>query len=88
MKRHLKSDDYEDNMKQTFKVFDRDGNGFISRGELKLAMNKLDPTLTDEEIDEMLAEADTNKDGKINYEGQSLLILKYFSYNHINFIFL
>lgn len=69
MSKHLRAEDYEDNMRSAFRVFDCDGNGYITRLELKQAMNKLDPSLTEDEIDEMLAEADANKDGKINYQG-------------------
>ena len=72
MVKHLKASDYEENLKSTFRVFDKDGNGYITRAELKQAMNKIDPTITDEEIDEMLDEADTNKDGRINYEGTQI----------------
>ena len=51
-----------------FKVFDKDGNGFISAEELRHVMTDLDQTITDEEVDEMIREADIDGDGQINYE--------------------
>jgi len=51
-----------------FKVFDRDGNGFISAAELRHVMTNLGEKLTDEEVDEMIREADVDGDGQINYE--------------------
>ena len=44
-------------------VFDRDGNGFISAAELRHVMTNLGEKLTDEEVDEMIREADVDGDG-------------------------
>ena len=49
-------------------MFDRDGNGLIDRDELKLVMQELGEKLSEEDIDEMIEEADTNNDGFIDYE--------------------
>ena len=54
-----------------FLVFDKDGNGFISAAELRHVMTNLGEKLTDEEVDEMIREADIDGDGQINYEGTS-----------------
>ena len=51
------------------RVFDKDGNGFISAAELRHVMTNLGEKLTDEEVDEMIREADIDGDGQINYEG-------------------
>ena len=53
---------------EAFKVFDRDGNGFISAAELRHVMTNLGEKLTDEEADAMVREADLDGDGQINYE--------------------
>ncbi|XP_951999.1 calmodulin, putative [Theileria annulata] len=68
MARKMKECDTEEELIQAFKVFDRDGNGFISAQELRHVMTNLGERLTDEEVDEMLREADVDGDGKINYE--------------------
>merc|ERR1712066_1220795 len=44
------------------------GNGFISAAELRHVMTNLGEKLTDEEVDEMIREADVDGDGQINYE--------------------
>ena len=49
-------------------MFDKDGNGFISAAELRHVMTNLGEKLTDEEVDEMIREADIDGDGQINYE--------------------
>merc|ERR1712029_61698 len=58
----------EDEIREAFKVFDGDGNGFINRQELAVVMMNLGETLTGAEIESMIEEADIDGDGQINYE--------------------
>lgn len=44
-------------------MFDKDGNGFVSAAELKHVMTNLGEKLSDEEVDEMIREADVDGDG-------------------------
>ena len=60
------SSDYE--VREAFRVFDKDGNGFISAAELRHVMTNLGQRLSDEEVDEMIRRADTDGDGQVNYE--------------------
>jgi calmodulin len=68
MARKMKDTDSEEELKEAFRVFDKDGNGFISAAELRHIMTNLGEKLTDEEVDEMIREADIDGDGQINYE--------------------
>merc|ERR1712070_1189279 len=68
MAKKMKDTDSEEEIKEAFKVFDKDGNGFISAAELRHVMTNLGEKLTDEEVDEMIREADVDGDGQINYE--------------------
>lgn len=58
----------EDQLRQLFKIFDRDGNGYIAEAELAHSMAKLGHPLTAEELTEMIKEADTDGDGKISFQ--------------------
>ncbi len=49
-------------------MFDVNGDGWISRDELRTVMNNLGEKLTDQELDAMIKEADLNGDGRVNYE--------------------
>ncbi|KAJ1819246.1 myosin II light chain [Coemansia sp. S610] len=53
---------------QAFQVFDREGNGFISAGELRYVLTSLGEALTDAEVDELLKGFPMDKHGNINYE--------------------
>ena len=45
---------------------------YISAAELRHVMTNLGEKLTDEEVDEMIKEADLDGDGMVNYEGISM----------------
>jgi calmodulin len=70
MARKMKDTDSEEEIREAFRVFDKDGNGFISAAELRHVMTNLGEKLTDEEVDEMIREADIDGDGQVNYEGK------------------
>jgi len=67
MARKMKDTDSEEEIREAFKVFDRDNNGFISAAELRHVMTSIGEKLTDEEVDEMIREADQDGDGRIDY---------------------
>ena len=72
MSKKIKDTDTEEEIRDAFRIFDKDGNGLISANELKQLMANLGEKLTDEELDEMMREADLNGDGHIDYEGKYL----------------
>ena len=53
---------------EVFKMFDKEETGYISAGEIKYMMTNLGEKLTDQEVNEMLNCADTEKSDKISYE--------------------
>lgn len=70
---NLRSDDDEDDVTKdlvaAFRVFDRDSNGYITKDELRSAMDMIGESVTDQQLTELLTLADVDKDGRINYEG-------------------
>lgn len=67
MARKMKDTDSVEDILEAFRVFDKDGNGFISATELRYLMTNLSETLSDEEVDEMIRQADVDGDGMIDY---------------------
>ncbi|KAH7974626.1 hypothetical protein HPB49_017483 [Dermacentor silvarum] len=51
-----------------FRVFDRDGHGFVKTAELRHVVTTLGERMTDEEADELVREADASDEGHVNYE--------------------
>lgn len=48
-------------------MFDKNGDGLISSSELRHVMTSLGDKLSDDEVDDMLKEADLDGDGMVNY---------------------
>jgi len=68
MARKMQDTDTEEDIRESFRVFDKDGNGFISAAELRHVMTTLGEKLSEEEVEEMIREADVDGDGQINYD--------------------
>jgi len=58
----------EADIKEAFKIFDKEGIGIINLSELRHIMTTLGEKLSDEEADEMMADADKDKNGEIDFE--------------------
>lgn len=73
--------DLQADVRQAFRMFDRDGNGTVSAGELRRVMMNLGEKLTEAEVDEMMREADIDGDGEINYEGSCQVVFHLFTFS-------
>ncbi|XP_004525487.1 calcium-binding protein E63-1 isoform X1 [Ceratitis capitata] len=69
------NDDVTEDLIAAFRVFDRDGNGFITRDELQTAMEMIGEPLSEVQLTQLLAIADLDQDGRINYEEFTRLLL-------------
>ncbi len=65
----------EEEIRAAFKVFDMDGNGFISEDELRQTLSNLGEHLSDRELRAMMNQADLNHDGQIDYNEFSRMLL-------------
>jgi len=67
MAKKLKETDLEEDIREAFRVFDKNSSGIISTMELRHIMTNLGEKLKDSEIDEMIQHADIDGDGSVNY---------------------
>ncbi|XP_067682711.1 uncharacterized protein [Haliotis asinina] len=70
MARALQGLESEEELLDAFAVFDKDQNGYISAAELRHVMTSLGERLTDNEVEEMIREADMDGNGMIAYKGE------------------
>lgn len=64
----LQDTDSIEEMREAFLVFDRDKSGSVTASELKHVMNNLGEQVTDEEVEEMIQEADADGDGELSFD--------------------
>ena len=65
--------------REAFKIFDRNRDGFIDMKELKKVTAMLGTMLSQEEIEEFMAEADKDGNGKIDYEEFVKMLMSYWN---------
>ena len=75
MEKKLRDHDNEEELIETFKVFDKDGIGFITYNNLKDVVHSLGLNYSDDEIMEMIKECDLDKDMMINYDEFTKMVL-------------
>ena len=66
------SQDAQQEILELFSIWDTSGEGIIKSDELRCLLNRIPERLTRKEIDSLLREADTKKNGQINFEGSIL----------------
>ncbi|CAB3227235.1 unnamed protein product [Arctia plantaginis] len=55
-------------LKEAFRLYDREGNGYIPTSSLKEILAALDEQLTPDQVDEMIAEIDTDSSGTVDFD--------------------
>lgn len=75
MTQKMAEKDTKEEILKAFRLFDDDETGKISFKNLKRVANELGESLTDEELQEMIDEADRDGDGEVNEE-EFLKIMK------------
>ncbi|CAG9802101.1 unnamed protein product [Chironomus riparius] len=75
MSKKMREGDSEDELKEAFKCFDKNNDGLISSSELRRVMTNLGEKLTEEEVDDMIKEADMDGDGMVNYDEFVMILM-------------
>ena len=75
MENNLKKTTFLTEMRNAFRHFDRDHNGFITPAELKRALGKMNIRLGKAEFLRMLKRVDTDKDGQISFKEFVVMML-------------
>ncbi|KAJ8981985.1 hypothetical protein NQ317_013637 [Molorchus minor] len=62
------TDAIQTELKGAFRLYDRDGNGFITIEVLREILRELDDNLTEDDLDNMVDEIDTDGSGTVDWE--------------------
>merc|ERR1712227_84081 len=76
MSQDIHDEDIEDEIRDAFRVFDREGHGFISVIDLTDLLSKIGEKLSMDEVEELISEADIDGDGNIYYDEFIAMIFK------------
>ena len=68
--RKLKEDEDERELREAFRVLDKQNKGTIPVDDLRWILQSLGDDLTEEELDDMINETDTDGSGTVDYEGK------------------
>lgn len=68
MKKHMKSEPFDRQLRDAFKVLDKDSTGFVSVADLRHILTSIGEKLDPAEFDEWIREVDVGSDGRIRYE--------------------
>ncbi|XP_037952083.1 calmodulin-alpha-like [Teleopsis dalmanni] len=77
MERYMHNVSTENEIREAFRVFDPDGNGFLTVADLKDIMTTMGEQLSEEEVEEMIKDADVNNEGHINYNDYVTKMFQY-----------
>ncbi|KAI4461020.1 calcium binding protein [Holotrichia oblita] len=56
-------------LKEAFRLYDREGNGYITTAVLREILKELDDKITSEELDMMIQEIDSDGSGTVDFDG-------------------
>ncbi|XP_073131184.1 probable calcium-binding protein CML13 [Henckelia pumila] len=68
MSKHLKPEPFDRQLRDAFKVLDKDGTGYVVVSDLRHILTNIGEKLEPAEFDEWIREVDAGSDGKIRYE--------------------
>merc|ERR1712130_969054 len=58
----------EEFLKAAFRGYDKNGDGRVTMAEFKRVMLRTSPGMSDQKLDEMIAKADVDNNGTVNYK--------------------
>lgn len=62
-------------LKEAFRLYDKEGNGYIPTSSLREILAALDDQITPDQMDGMIAEIDTDGSGTVDFDGKRLVPL-------------
>ncbi|XP_067136555.1 calmodulin-like [Centruroides vittatus] len=67
MAKEMKKRDSDEEIIEAFKFFDKEGTGLVNAAELRRVMTTMGQKLSEQEVDDMIKQADVDENGNIDY---------------------
>lgn len=67
----------QEELREAFRMYDKEGNGYIPTSALREILKALDDKLTEDELDEMIAEIDTDGSGTVDFDGKCSVLVNH-----------
>lgn len=64
-------------IREAFRVFDRDGNGYITADEFRYFMTHMGEQFSEDEVDEIIEEVDIDGDGQVKEKIKENIFLNF-----------
>merc|ERR1711976_447848 len=61
-------EDDEEELKEAFRIYDKDGQGFITNEVLKEILREIDSSLTEDDLDNIIEEVDEDGSGTMDFD--------------------
>merc|ERR1711976_971384 len=61
-------EDDEEQIKEAFRIYDKEGQGFITTDVLKEILREIDTTLTEDDLDGIIEEVDEDGSGTLDFD--------------------
>merc|ERR1711872_1214970 len=58
----------KEELKEAFRIYDKEGQGFITNDVLKEILREIDPTLTEGDLDNIIEEVDEDGSGTMDFD--------------------
>lgn len=71
-------------LREAFRLYDREGNGYITTDVFRDILHELDDALSPEELDMIIDEVDADGSGTVDFEGMYNVISVYLN-SYLNF---
>ncbi|KAI3410221.1 uncharacterized protein J3R85_018913 [Psidium guajava] len=68
MSKHLKAEPFDRQLRDAFKVLDKESTGYVSVADLRHILTSIGEKLEPSEFDEWIREVEVGSDGRIRYE--------------------
>jgi len=62
------SEAMQEELREAFRLYDKEGNGYINVSDLREILRALEDNMGEDELDEMIAEIDTDGSGTVDFD--------------------